>query len=159
MCVEKVADKNGHAMAQLQVLTDSRAPQVEIAVFHTQIVTPVGVVLNSKRRYERRAKYTKLLGCNLNVAGINLGILALAFSYRSLYLDAIFASQLVCLVTESLVVGLVEDKLGDAIAVAKVHKGHAPHFTSALHPSGKCNLFTDIGQTQLSTSVSSIHIM
>jgi hypothetical protein len=72
-------------------------------------------------------------------------------------LDAIFTTQTVSLLAEVLVVGLVEHKLGDAIAVTKVDKGHATHFTSALYPSGKRHFLTGILQTQLSTSIRSVH--
>ena len=86
-------------MTQLQILANSRTAQVEITIFHTNIITAIGIVLNSERRCGTLREHLQTLYQNLDVASIHLWVLALTLAYHTLYLDAVFASQLVGCIT------------------------------------------------------------
>ena len=146
-------------MAQLEVLSHACAAQVEITVFHPQVVAAVGIVLYGERWCERRAEHVEFLGHNLNVAGRHLVVLALALADRALDLNAIFTSKGVGLLKERLVHGFVESQLCYSVTVAEVDESHSSHLTQALHPSGEGYLLAGIAESQLSTSISTIHII
>ena len=158
MAVEEVTDENSHAVAQLQVLAHSSTTQVEIAVFHAEVVAAVGIVFDGERGRGRRAQHGELTDNDFDVAGIHLGVLALTLAHGAFHLDAVFAAQFVGLVAEGFVVGFVEHKLRDAIPVAQVDKGHAAHLAGALHPSCQRHVFSFIREPQLPTGICSIHI-
>ena len=63
-------------MAQFQVLADTLAAQVKIAVFHTQVITAVGIVLDGKGRRIGRIDDIKTVNQNLYITCGNLGVLA-----------------------------------------------------------------------------------
>ena len=48
--VQVLAHFNSHLVAQLQILAHGRAAQIKVAVLHADIVAPVRIVLDSKRR-------------------------------------------------------------------------------------------------------------
>ena len=47
-------------MAQFKILAHSIASQVEIAVFHTDVITSVSIVLDGEWRCDALAQYIKL---------------------------------------------------------------------------------------------------
>ena len=158
LCIEEVAYEDCHAVAQLQILAHGRTAQVEVAVLHTDVVAAVGVVLDSERRCCALRKDVQFGSDDFNVAGRKVGVLAFALVHNACHLNAVFASELACTCAKLAVVRVVEDKLCDAIAVAQVNKCHSAHLSNALYPSGKRYGLAGIGETQLSTSVCSIHI-
>ena len=128
LSIEEVANQDTHTVAQLQVLAHSRAAQVEITIFHANIVTAIGVVLDSKRRSLALRKHIKLFYQDFDIASIHLRILALSLAYHTLNLDAILTTQLVGSITQILIIGLIEDQLCDTITVAQVNECHTTHF-------------------------------
>ena len=144
-------------MTQLYVLTHGGAAQVEVAVFHAQLIATVGVVLDGEGRRETGAEHIELAHDDLDVASGHLAVLALALRHCTRHLDAVFATELVGLVAEVLVDGSVKHELCEAVAVAQVGECHAAHLTCALDPSGECYFLAGVGETQLSTSFRSIH--
>ena len=59
----------------------------------------IGIVLDSERRCGTLREHLQTLYQNLDVTSIHLWVLALTLAYHTLYLDAVFASQLVGCIT------------------------------------------------------------
>ena len=129
LCVKEVADEDGHAVTQLQVLADRLAAEIQIAVFHAEVVAAVRIVFYRERRCQGWAEHFQLFGDDFDVTCRNLAVLALPFADSPLHLNAVFASQLVGFSTECGVICLIENQLRNAIAVAEVKESHASHFT------------------------------
>ncbi len=60
-------------------------------------------------------------------------------------------------ITESRVILHVKHHLGNTVAVTHVYKGHATHFSGALHPAGEGNLLSGITKAEFSACFRSIH--
>ena len=146
-------------MAQFQILAHGIAAQVQIAVFHPQVVTAIGIVLDGERRRDALAQDIQLAGDDLNIARGNIGILAGTLGNGAHNLDDVFTSQVVGLLTQLSVHLVVKHDLGDTITVTQVHKGHATHLAGALHPSCQSHDFAHIGQTKFAVSLCSIHCL
>ena len=155
--VEEVADKDCHAVTQLKILAHCRTAQVEVAILHTDIVATVSIVLYSERRCNTLREDIQFLGDNLDIASRQISVLALTLVYYTSHLHAVFASQFACTCAKVAVVRVVEDKLCDTIAVAKVDECHTTHLASALYPSGKCYGLAAVRETKLSACIRSIH--
>jgi hypothetical protein len=64
---------------------------------------------------------------------------------------------MISLLAKSSVVGVVENDLSDAIAVAQVDEGHASHLSDSLHPAGEGNGFSCICEAKLAASIGPVH--
>ena len=69
------------------------------------------------------------------------------FGYRAGYLHHIFASQMIGLLAELCVVSVVENNLGQAVAVTEVDESHSSHLARPLYPSGEGDFFAGIGKS------------
>ncbi|CCZ13027.1 uncharacterized protein BN465_02253 [Prevotella sp. CAG:1092] len=159
MSIEEITNEDCHAVAKLKIATHSRTTKIEITIFHTDIVTTISVIFYFKRRSETSAKHIKLLRQNLDITSIHLWILALALTNGSYYLNAEFTTKFVGLFAQRCIFCLVENKLGNTIAVTKINEGHTSHLSNTLYPSGKCYFLASIRESQLSTSIASVHIL
>ena len=157
LSIKEIADKNSHAMTQLQVLPHYGTPKVQVAILHSQVIASVSIVLDCEWRSERRTQHIKLRSNDFDVTGRHLGVLTLPLTDLTLHLDAIFTSKTIGGITECLICRFVENQLRDTIAVAQIDEGHASHLTRALHPSGKDDLLATVGEPQLPASISPIH--
>ena len=144
-------------MAQLEVAAHGIAAQVQIAVFHSQVVATVGVVLDGERRRDALAQDVEFVGNDLDVTRGDVGVLARALGHGALDLDDKFTSQVVGLLAQVSVYLIVKHDLGDAIAVTQVNKGHAAHLAGALYPTCQSHDFAHIGKTKFAVSLGSIH--
>ena len=140
-------------MAQLQVASDSRTAKVEITVFHTDIVTSVGIVLYLEGRCLAVAENLEHGNKNLDIACLHLRVLALPLADLTYHLYAVFPAQLVGSLAKGCIISLVEHQLCDAVTVAQVDKRHTAHLTYSLYPSGQSNLFAGIGESKLPACV------
>ena len=134
-------------MAQLEVLAHGIAAQVEIAVFHTDIITAVGIVLDGEGRRDAFAQNIELRRYYLDITSGQVLVLAFALVDGSFHLYAEFTSEMVGTVAQFLIDSIIEHQLCDAISVAQVNECHSAHLTSALHPSGKCHHLSGIGES------------
>ena len=131
-------------MTQLQILTYRGASQIEIAVFHADIVTTIGIVLYCEWRSDALAEDFELADNDFYIARGQIGILAMTLTDSSFRLNTELTSQLISPLTESGVNFIVKNQLGKSVTVAQINKRHTAHFSSALHPSGQCHLFAGI---------------
>ncbi|CDB09896.1 putative uncharacterized protein [Bacteroides sp. CAG:633] len=106
--VEVLAYFDGHLVTQLQILADCRTAQVQITVFHTDVVASVGIVFNGEGRSQGGVQYVQLGYNDFNVACRNVGVLAETFVHRTGNLNDIFASQVIGLLAKFGIHFLVE---------------------------------------------------
>ena len=144
-------------MAQLEIAADGAAAQVEIAVFHAQVIAAVSVVFDGERGDVADIQNLKAVGDDLDVACGNFGIFRRAFGYCSRDLNDKLAPEAVGFVVESGVFLVVEDNLCYSVAVAEVYEGHSSHLSGALDPTGEGHAVSGVAQTQFAACVSSIH--
>ena len=134
-------------MAQLKVAAHGCAAQVEVAVFHTEVIAAVALVFDGEGRGLCGIQHMELRCNNLDIASRHVGVFVRALVDGARDLNDEFAAEFVGLFTEFLIRGFLEDNLGDAVAVANVNKGHAAHLASALHPSSQRHFLACIGET------------
>ena len=153
MGIEEVTDKDGHAVTKLEIAAHGRTAQIEIAVFHSYVVAPVGIVFDGKRRCDALAQHIEPAHDYLYVTCGYVLVLAFTLADSPNGLNTELTSEFVGTVAKLFVQSLVKNQLRDSITVAQVDKRHAAHLTAALDPSGKRNHAARIGETKLSTSL------
>ena len=156
--VKEIADKNGHAVAQFQIFSYARAAQIQITIFHANIIATISLVFDCERRCLALAQYIQLFYKDLNVASFHLRVLRLTLTYCSHNLDTPLTTKSVSLFAKFSILGLVKHQLCQSIAVTQVNKRHTAHLSGSLNPSGQFHLLSGIGKSELATSISSIHI-
>ena len=87
LAVEILTHLHRHLMAQLQVLAHSRAAQVQIAIFHSQVVATIGIVLYGERRGEGRIQHLELVHDDLDVTRRQVLVLVEALVHCACHLD------------------------------------------------------------------------
>ena len=146
-------------MTQLQVLAHSLASEVEITIFHSQVIATISVVLNGKRRSLRLIKHIQHLHNNLNITCRNIAVLALTLTHLTCNLNDILTTQFGSTLTQFGIAILAENKLSDTVTVAQINKHHTTHLAHTLHPSAERNNLVNIGDSKLATTICTIHII
>ena len=144
-------------MPQFQVLAYTRAAQVQVAVLHPQVVATVRFIFDCEGRRNGRIEDIQFGNNQFDIARRQMRVLARAFAHRARYLYHILAPQLIRLFAEFSIILLIENKLGDAVAVAQIYERHSTHLARLLNPPGQGYNKPFIGQPQVSTSSCSIH--
>ena len=145
-------------MTQFQVLAHSRTAQVQITVFHTQVIPAVGIVLDGKRRSLCRIQHGQPFHCDFHLTRRQVGILAGTFVHRTLYLNDILTAQVTGLFAKFCVHVRVKHQLGDTVTVAEVNKSHTSHLAYTLYPSGQRHALSCISDSQFAACMISEHI-
>ena len=146
-------------MTQFQVLAYGVAAQIQITVFHTQVVPPVRIVFNRERRSHGSIQDIQFRNDDFDLTGRDIRVFAGTFANGSRYLDNIFASQFICFLTKSGINFLVKHQLRNTVTVADVHERHAPHLTGFLYPAGQRNHQAFVSKAQVTTCSCSIHMI
>ena len=141
-------------MTEFQVFTHSGTAQIQVTVFHTQIISTIGIVFDGKRRSLRGIQDIQFGHDDFNVTGRKIAVLAGTFAH----LDDKLTAQMIGTFTKFGVHICIENQLCNAVAVAEVDKCHSTHLTCTLHPSGQRYVFACIGESQLTASMTSEHI-
>ena len=145
-------------MAQLEIGAYIGATQIEITVFHAQIVAAISVFFDGEGGDFTGVEYGEFVDDDLDVAGVHFVVLGVALIHVALYLNHEFAAEFVGLGAKFCIGFFVEYELGDAITIAEVDKSHTAHFARALHPSGEGDTLANFAQAEFATIVGSIHI-
>ena len=154
---EEPPDLLGHLVAQDQVALQGRAPQVEVAVLHAQVVAAVGDLLDGEGRDFGLVEYRDAACRDFDLAGGHLGVLGLAFDDLALDLDDPFAAE-ACGGFAGFGGGvLLDDDLRQPVSVAQVDEGHGAEVSDLLHPPGEGDGFMDVAGTQAPASMRSVH--
>ena len=141
---EEPANLLGHLVTQDHVTLQGRAPQVEVAVFHPEVVAAVRDLLDGEGRYFGVVQYGDLFGRDLDVAGVHLRVLRLALDYFADDLDDPLAAHFRSRFARLGRGVLLDDDLGDAVAVPQVDEGHGAEVSHFLHPAGQGDGLVDI---------------
>ena len=144
--------------AKQQVALQGLPPQVQVAVAHAQVVAAVRIVFNGEWGYLGRVEHAEIRHGNLYVARGAVGVLVGALAYLAGRCNHKFTPQLARTLTQRRIVLLVKYQLRDAVAVAKVHKGHAAKVAANLYPAAQAYFFSNVAQTQLTTCMRTVHI-
>ena len=151
--VQVVSRFGGYTGAQQQRLFHRVTADVEVAVFHPEVVASVGMVFDRKRGCDRAIEDFEFAHDDLNIAGCHLRVLVLPFGNLPAHLQDEFTTQLSGSLAERCVLFHVEHQLGNAITVAQVDERHPAQITGSLQPSGQGNGLPDRFQVELSAGV------
>ena len=144
-------------MTQLQILAHAGTTQVQVAVLHPQVIPAICLIFDGEGRRNSRIEDIQFGNNQFDIARRQMRVLARALAHRARYLYHIFAPQLIRLFAEFSIILLIENKLGDAVAVAQIYERHSTHLARLLNPPGQGYNKPFIGQPQVSTSSCSIH--
>ena len=156
--VQEVADLVGHAVPERERPAERTAAEVQVAVFHPDVVAAVGFVLDGEGRGDGLVQDGDGGHLDLDVAGGHLAVLGLALDDLADRLDHEFTAEGGGGVHQ--VGGRVglHDQLGDAVTVPEVDEGHAAQFAGFLDPSGERHALSLVADAEFSASVCTIHI-
>ena len=79
-------------MTQLQIFAHCRTTQIKITILHTNIITTISIIFDSERRGLTLREDIEFLHQDFDVTSIHFRILALSFTYYTLYLNAEFTT-------------------------------------------------------------------
>ena len=146
-----------HPVPQDQRPLQRRPAQVEVAVFHTQVVAAVRLLLDREGRNVRAVEDHERIGRDLDLARGQLGILRLAFDDAARHLQDEFAAQFGGRPAGLFGRVLLDDDLRQAVAVAQVDEGHGAQVAHLLHPAGERHRLADVRGTQRTACMGSVH--
>ena len=155
--VEIAAHLESHFVAQFEIFAHARTPQVEVTIFHAQVVAAVGFVFDGERRRGSLVQHVQFGNDDFDIARGHIGIFAVALGHCTGYLNNVFAPEVICFFAQFGINLLIESKLRNSVTVAQVDKGHSAHFADALHPAGKGYRLSDVGGTKFAASCCSVH--
>ena len=144
-------------MAQDEVALQGRAAQVEVAVLHPQVIAAVRHLFDGEGRGLRLVEDGDLLGRHLDVARGHLGVLRRTFDYPARDLDDELAAQSGRSLAGRSRRVLLDDNLGDAVAVAQVDEGHRTEISHFLHPPCQGDALVDVSGSQTAARMGSVH--
>ena len=154
---QEAADLLGHLVTQDHVALQGRTAQVEVAVFHTQVVAAVRVLLDGEWGHFGLVQHHELRGDDFDVARRHLWVLGRTLHHAAFDLKDVFAAQSA---GHGLDIGrrvLFDDDLGDAVTVPQVDEGHRAEVADFLYPAGQRDRFVYICGTQLAAGMGSVH--
>ena len=144
-------------MAEFEVASYARTSEIEIAIFHAEVIATVCVVFDSERGNLAAVKYAESVRDYFYITSRKVRIFRAALLNLPCNLHNKFASKRVGSLGELPVDLIVENHLSDSITVADVHESHTAHFTGALHPSCQRHGLSGIGEAKFATCPVSIH--
>ena len=144
-------------MTQDHVAQQRCAAQIEVTVFHAQVVAAVRDLFDGERRNVRAVEDRQCVGRDLDLSGGHLRVFRLAFDDAARHLKDEFASQLGGRAAGLFGRVLLDDDLRQAVAVAQIDEGHGPQIAHLLHPAGERYRLTDVCGTQRAACVGSVH--
>ena len=146
LLVEVTAYLEGKLVAQLKVLANARATQVEVTILHAKVVAAITLLFNRERRRQALVQYVQLRDEYLDVARRKVLVLGIALGNLALCLDDELASQTSRLLTKLFRSIFVEGKLGNAVTVSQVNKHKSPQVVDALHPTCQGDFLSYVGE-------------
>ena len=145
-------------VTQHQRVLQRIAAQVQVPVFHADILSAVALVFDGEGRGDALVEDVDGVHLDFDVARIHLRVLALALQDFAGSLDDKFPSQRSGGFHQlGGGVGL-HHQLRDAIAVAQVDEGHSSQFAGLLDPSGQRYLPAFVRNAEFPACVCTVHI-
>ena len=158
LAVQKTADFLRHLVPQNHVALKRRTPQVEVAVFHAQVVAAVGILLDGEGRGLRFVEHFDAFGRHFDVARRHLGVLRFAFDDTARDLQHPFASHAGRRFAHLGGAVFFDDDLRQTVAVAQVDEGHGSEVSYFLHPSRQGDGLVDVVGPEGAARMGSVHI-
>src|SRR5690606_9840357 len=87
-----------HFVTELQAFPDHISPEVEVAVFHAEVVSAVSIIFYGEWRYFRRIQYRQLSHLQFDFTSRYLVVLGKPFNNSSFGAHHIFTTKLPCCV-------------------------------------------------------------
>ena len=97
--VEIAAHLESHFVAQFEIFAHARTPQVEVTIFHAQVVAAVGLVFDGERRRGSLVQHVQFGNDDFDIARGHIGIFAVALGHCTGYLNNVFAPEVICFLT------------------------------------------------------------
>ena len=149
----------GHFVPKRQGALQRTAAQVQVTVFHAEVLSAVTFFLYGEGRGDALVEDIDTFKFNLDVSGGHLGVFGLALNHFTGCLDYEFTAEgRGCFHKFCGGIGL-NYKLGDAVAVTEVNEGHAAKLAGFLDPSGEGYLLPFVFYAELPARVCSVHIL
>ena len=144
-----------YRIAQLNIFLHCIAAQVEVAVFHPQVVATIGIILNGEGWRSGFVENAEFADGNFYIAGSNVGVFAGSFAYHAFCLQHKLTAQRIAV--ELVIQGFGKYQLRNAVAVTQVYEGDGAKFAYGLHPAGQGYFGAGMFQSQFATSMCSVH--
>ena len=93
LAAQVIADSLGGAVAEFHVAAHRIAAQVEVAVLHAQLISPIGFIFDGKRRRLGGIEHFEFIDDDFDFAGWNLQVLAFAFTHQTAHFHHEFAPE------------------------------------------------------------------
>ena len=155
--VEIPADFEGHSVTQFEIFAYCRTAEVQIAVFHAQVIAAVGIFLDGEWRGLSLVEHRDSRCRDFDIAGRHFGVFRFAFDDFAGHLDNPFAAKTRGSFTHLSRGVFFDDDLRNSVTVTEIDKCHGSEITDFLHPSGEGDLLVDMFGSQAAASVGSIH--
>ena len=97
--IEITTGLESNLVTKFEVLAHTVATKVKITILHAEVVTAIGLVLDSERRNLGSADDIELADDDLNIASRDIFVLRLTFRNLTYSLNDEFAAEVICLFT------------------------------------------------------------
>ena len=148
-----LAQGRHHVAAEDDILFDGWIAQIQVAVFEALGLISLAAAVDFKGQLviAAAAENLDLLGHDLDIAGGELGVLAVALTHDTLHGDR---GLLVDALDDAHHVLILDDHLGGAVEVAHDDEGEViADLAHVLHPADDLDLLADILNAQLAAGV------
>ena len=145
-------------MTQLEVLAHGVTTNVKVTVFHAKVIAAIADVFDGEGRDFAAVQQGEGVHLQLDFARGHVGVLRFAFDDGAFGLNHEFAAEAAGLFNKFRIAVAIQEKLGDAIAVAEVDPHEGAFVSHALHPACQCHFLATVGKTKFATSMRSVHV-
>ena len=143
-------------MTEGQIALHLGLSQIQIAVFETQIIVHVIIVLDVDR-WCIRFGIQHQIGCeHLDLAGRQIFILGASLLYDALDADDIFASERICSFKQFLRNLIIKGHLHDAGFISQIHENQSAEVSSLRDPAVEYDFLPRVAEVQRAAHVRSL---
>ena len=153
--IEELAHGEGNLRAQDDVALHARAAQIHVAVLQADVFADADFLFHGERRRARFVEDPDLRRHHFDFAGGQVGIhgLGRALLHRAFHRDHVFGAHLFGALVNGRIDIFVEDRLGEAFAVAQVDEDHAAVIAPPVDPAHQEDLLARVGGAQLAAGM------
>ena len=144
-------------MTEHQIGLNGVSSEVQIAVLHAQIISPIRLIFNGERWGLARIQDFELRHDDFDVTCCHLGIFGLTNFYIARHFDDKFTTEFARFQAQLFVAVHVEGELSQAITVPQIDKCHSTQISGALNPSAEDDLLTCMFGAQVAACMRSMH--
>ena len=159
LAVEEAADRHGGLVAQLEVVTEAGAAQVQVAILEPQVLGGGNIVLNGERGCPGLVQQKQRRGQHFDLAGTDGGIyrFRISLQHRASNHHHILRPQpLRLLVNFRGLVGF-DKHLGHPFTIPQIDEDKVSQIAASGHPAHQHHFLTAVAQPQLPAMMGSLH--